>query len=40
MIYPAENLTMKDGRQCTIRSAEPEDAPRMTRYMKLSLIHI
>ena len=37
MIYPAENMTLKDGRQCTIRSAEPEDAPRMTRYMKIML---
>ena len=37
MIYPAENMTLKDGRQCAIRSAEPEDAPRMTRYMKIML---
>ena len=28
MIYPAENMTLKDGRQCTIRSAEPEGKTR------------
>jgi len=37
MIYSAEKLTLRDGRDCTIRSVEPEDAPRMLEYMKIML---
>ena len=37
MTYSAETLTLRDGRRCTIRSVEPEDAPRMLEYMKIML---
>ena len=37
MIYPAEKITLRDGRNCTIRSVQPEDAPGMLRYMKIML---
>lgn len=37
MIWPAETLSLKDGTCCTVRSAEPEDAPAMLRYMKVML---
>ena len=37
MIYPAETIELRDGSACTIRSAEPEDAPGMIRYMKTML---
>lgn len=37
MIYAAESFTLRDGRACTIRSVEPEDAPRMLQYMKIML---
>ena len=37
MIFPAENITLRDGGVCTIRSAEPEDAAAMIRYMKIML---
>ena len=37
MIYPAEKLKLRDGSSCTIRSAEPEDAVPMIRYMKTML---
>ena len=37
MIYPAETLTLRDGRKITIRSVEPEDAARMLQYMKTML---
>ena len=33
----AETLILRDGSRCAIRSAEPEDAPRMLRYMKVML---
>lgn len=37
MIFPAENITLRDGGVCTIRSVEPEDAAAMIRYMKTML---
>ena len=37
MISSAETLTLRDGRRCTIRSVEPEDAPLMLQYMKVML---
>ena len=37
MIYAAEKLTLRDGRNYTVRSVEPEDAPHMLRYMKTML---
>ena len=37
MTYTAETLTFKDGRKYTLRSAEPEDAPLMLKYMKIML---
>ena len=37
MIQPEETLTLRDGRPFTIRSVEPEDAPRMIEYMKTIL---
>lgn len=36
MIQPEETLTLRDGRPFTIRSVEPEDAPRMIEYIKPS----
>ena len=37
MTYNAETLAFRDGRQYTIRSAEPEDASIVLRYMKIIL---
>ena len=37
MISSAETLTLRDGRHCTVRSVEPEDAPLMLQYMKIML---
>ena len=37
MFCSAETLTLRDGRQCTIRSVEPEDAPLMLQYMTIML---
>ena len=37
MKYPAEALTLQDGREIMIRSAEPEDAAGMLLYMKAML---
>ena len=37
MVFPPETLSLRDGRPCTIRSVEPEDAPLMLRYMKTML---
>ena len=37
MISSAEILTLRDGRHCTVRSVEPEDAPLMLQYMKIML---
>lgn len=37
MLYPEETLTLSDGRCCTVRSVEPEDAGRMLQYMKIML---
>lgn len=37
MTYTAETLTFRDGRKYTLRSAEPEDAPLMLKYMKIML---
>ena len=37
MLYPEETLTLGDGRCCTVRSVEPEDAGRMLQYMKIML---
>lgn len=37
MIYPAETLILRDGRNCVLRSVEPEDAGNMLRYMKIML---
>ena len=33
MKYPAKEITLKDGRRCTLRSAEKADAAEMLRYM-------
>ncbi len=37
MIFPSEELKLRDGGHCTIRSVEPEDAERMMTYMKIML---
>ena len=37
MTYSAESILLKDGTEATIRSVEPEDAPRMLQYMKIML---
>ena len=37
MIMPAETLILKNGRTCTLRSVEPEDAVRVIAYMKIML---
>ena len=37
MTYSAESVLLKDGREVTIRSVEPEDAPLMLQYMKIML---
>lgn len=37
MIYPAETLSLRDGRACVIRSVAPEDAPKMLEYMHIML---
>ncbi len=37
MTYTAETLAFRDGSRYTIRSVEPEDAPRMLEYMKIML---
>ena len=37
MIYPPETLALRNGSAYTIRSVEPEDAPRMLEYMKKML---
>ena len=37
MVYSAETLTLRDGRELIIRSVEPEDAAGMLRYMKIML---
>ena len=37
MTYPAETIKLKNGSEAIIRSAEPEDAPLMLRYMKIML---
>ena len=37
MTYPAETIKLKNGSEAIIRSAEPEDAPLMLRYMKTML---
>ena len=37
MVYSAETLALRDGREITIRSVEPEDAARMLQYMKTML---
>ena len=37
MVHTTETLTLRDGRRCTIRPAEPEDARAMLRYMKIML---
>ena len=37
MTYSAETLTLPDHQTVTIRSVEPEDAPRMIQYMKIML---
>ena len=37
MFCTAESLTLRDGRQCTLRSVEPGDAPLMLQYMKIML---
>ena len=34
MVFPAETVTLRDGSSCVIRSAEPEDAAGMLKYMK------
>ena len=37
MVYSAETLTLRDGREIIIRSVEPEDAAGMLQYMKIML---
>ena len=37
MIHAAEELTLRDGGCCTIRSVEPDDAGSMLEYMKIML---
>ena len=37
MFCTAETFTLRDGRQCTLRSVDPEDAPLMLQYMKIML---
>ena len=37
MIHSTETLILRNGKRCQIRSAEPEDAPRMLEYMKTML---
>ena len=37
MTFSAETMTLRDGRRCTIRSVEPEDAAKMLQYMKTML---
>ncbi len=37
MVYSAETLTLRDGREIIIRSVEPEDAASMLQYMKIML---
>ena len=37
MVYSAETLTLRDGREIMIRSVEPEDAAGMLQYMKIML---
>ena len=37
MIFPAETITLRDGGEAVIRSAEPEDASPMLQYMKIML---
>ena len=37
MFYSAESVAFRDGGHYTIRSVEPEDAPRMLQYMKTML---
>ena len=35
MFCSAETLTLRDGRQCTIRSVAADDAPLMLQYTKI-----
>ncbi len=37
MRWTAETLQLKNGKTCTLRSVEPEDAERMIAYMKIML---
>ena len=37
MTYPPEAFTLRDGRTCVFRSADPDDAAAMIRYMKTML---
>ena len=37
MVRFPETLTLRDGRQITVRSVEPEDAESMLQYMKIML---
>ena len=37
MIFPAEELILHNRKCCTLRSAEPDDAPQMLQYMKIML---
>lgn len=37
MRYAPENVPLKDGRTCVIRSVAPEDAPKMLEYMHIML---
>ena len=37
MVYSAETLTLRDGREIMIRSVEPKDAAGMLQYMKIML---
>lgn len=37
MIHASETLLLKNGTRCTVRSAAPEDAARVIRYMKIML---
>ena len=37
MIMEKETILLKNGKQCVLRSVEPEDAERMLAYMKIML---
>ena len=36
MHFPAENITLKDGRSCILRPAVPDDAIQLIEYLKIT----